>query len=276
MSSQAEYWNDAGGVSWVDGQAQLDDQLAPLGALAIDAAAVQPGEVVLDVGCGCGATTADLASLVGTAGRVVGLDISAPMLERARERLSGLPVEILLGDAATFALPRGSFDVLFSRFGVMFFDEPEAAFAHLRGALRVGGRVSIVVWQSLSANDWVTVPVAAVADVVEPPALGGAGEPGPFSLGDPDHLRETLRAAGFADVDLMGHETDISVGGGLGLAAAVDFTLDHGPLRRVLAAASPDVRAAARQRIATALADYDGPSGVRMGAAVWVVTARAR
>ena len=148
MSSQAEYWNDAGGVSWVDGQAQLDAQLAQFGALAIDAAAVQSGEVVLDVGCGCGATTEDLASLVGTSGRVVGLDVSAPMLARARERLAGRPVELLLGDAATFALPAHSFDVLFSRFGVMFFEEPLAAFAHLRGALKLGGRVAMVVWQS--------------------------------------------------------------------------------------------------------------------------------
>lgn len=275
MSSQAAYWNDAGGVSWVDGQAQLDMQLAPLGALAIEAAAVQSGEVVLDVGCGCGATTAELASRVGTSGRVVGLDVSAPMLARAKDRLSGRPVELLLGDAATFALAVRAFDVLFSRFGVMFFDEPRAAFVHLRGALKRGGRVAMVVWQSLSANAWVTVPVAAVAEIVEPPALGGAGEPGPFSLSDPDDVLTILRAAGYTEVDLTGHEMDLSVGGGLPLRAAVEFTLDHGPLRRVLASASSRVRAAAADRVTVALVPYDGPSGVRMPAAVWVITARA-
>lgn len=274
MSSQAEYWNDAGGVSWVDGQAQLDAQLAQFGALAIEAAAVESGEVVLDVGCGCGATTEELALLVGASGRVVGLDVSAPMLARARERLSGRPVELLLGDAATVALPARSFDVLFSRFGVMFFDDPLAAFAHLRGALKPGGRVAMVVWQSLSANAWVTVPVAAVADMVEPPALGSAGEPGPFSLSDPDGVLAMLRAAGYTDVDLTGHEMDITVGGGLPLQAAVEFTLEHGPLRRVLASASPEVRAAAADRVAVALSAYNGPSGVRMPAAVWVITAR--
>src|SRR6476659_6062121 len=100
MTSQAEYWNDAGGVSWVDGQAQLDAQLARFGTLAIEAADLRPGDVVLDVGCGCGATPEELAALGGASGRVVGLDVSAPMLARARERLAGLPVELLLGDAA--------------------------------------------------------------------------------------------------------------------------------------------------------------------------------
>ena len=275
MTSQAEFWNDAGGVAWVDAQAQLDTQLAQFGALAIDAAAVHSGEVVLDVGCGCGATTEELASLVGTSGRVVGLDVSAPMLARARERLSGRRVELLLGDAAAFALSAHSFDVLFSRFGVMFFDDPLAAFAHLRRALKIGGRVAMVVWQPMPANAWVTVPVAAVADIVDPPALGSAGEPGPFSLSDHDGVATMLRAAGYTDVDLTGHEVDMTVGGGLPLRAAVEFTLDHGPLRRVLGSASPDVRAAAADRVAAALSAYDGPSGVRMPAAVWVIAARA-
>jgi SAM-dependent methyltransferase len=274
MSSQAEYWNDAGGLSWVDGQAQLDVQLAQFGALAIEAAAVQSGEVVLDVGCGCGATTEELTSLVAPSGRVVGLDVSAPMLARASERLAGRPVELLLGDAATFALPARSFDVLFSRFGVMFFDEPVAAFAHLRGALKLGGRVAMVVWQSLSANSWVTVPIAAVADIVEVPALGSAGEPGPFSFSDHHGVLTMLRAAGYTDVEITGHEMDLTVGGGLPLPAAVEFTIDHGPLRRVLASASTDVRAAAADRIAAALSAYEEPSGVRMPAAIWVITAR--
>ena len=131
----------------------------------------------------------------------------------------------------------------------------------------------MVVWQSPSANPWATVPIEAVADIVEPPALGGAGEPGPFSLSDHDGVLTMLRVAGYTDVDLTGHEVDVTVGGGLPLPAAVAFTLDHGPVRRVLASASPEVRAAATERVAAALSPYDGPSGVRMPAAVWVITA---
>jgi SAM-dependent methyltransferase len=232
--------------------------------------------VVLDVGCGCGATAIGLAARVGASGRVVGLDLSAPMLERARERARGLPIDFLLGDAATHALAPGSFDVLFSRFGVMFFDEPVAAFAHLRGALKRDGRVAMVVWQSLAANPWVSVPIAAVADVVEPPALGAAGEPGPFSLADPKHVATLLRDAGYTDVDLEGHDMEMTIGGGLPLEAAVEFSIEHGPLRRVLASATPQVRTAAADRVADALSRYDGPSGVRMPAAVWIITARSR
>jgi ubiquinone/menaquinone biosynthesis C-methylase UbiE len=274
MSSQTEYWNDAGGISWVVGQEQLDLQLEPFGVLAMNAAAVQPGEVVLDVGCGCGATSLELAARVGASGRVVGLDLSAPMLERARERGAGLPIDFLLGDAATHPLALGSFDVLFSRFGVMFFDEPSRAFAHLRSALKQDGRVAMVVWQSIAANPWVSVPIAAVADVVEPPALGAVGEPGPFSLADPEHLAELMRDAGYADVELEGHDMEMTVGGGLPLEASVEFTVEHGPLRRVLASATPEVRAAAADRVADELSRYDGPSGVRMPAAVWIITAR--
>jgi len=276
MSSQAEYWNDAGGISWVVGQEQLDLQLEPFGARAIDAAAVQPGEAVLDVGCGCGATAIGLAARVGASGRVVGLDLSAPMLERARERARGLPIDFLLGDAATHALAPGSFDVLFSRFGVMFFDEPVAAFSHLRRALKRDGRVAMVVWQSLAANPWVSVPIAAVAAVVEPPALGAAGEPGPFSLADPAHVATILRDAGYADVEHKGHDMEMTIGGGLPLEAAVEFSIEHGPLRRVLASATPQVRTAAAERVADALSRYDGPSGVRMPAAIWIITARSR
>jgi SAM-dependent methyltransferase len=275
MTSQAEYWNDAGGAAWVDAQVQLDLQLAPFGAIALDAAAVRPGEVVLDVGCGCGATAVELAARVGGSGRVVGLDVSAPMLARAKQRVSGLPVDLLLGDAATHPLPPGSFDLLFSRFGVMFFEDPPTAFAHLRQALGQGGRVSMVVWQPLAANPWAAVPLTAVADVVEPPALGGAGEPGPFSLADPDDVAAILQGAGLTDVTLAGRELEMLVGGGLPFGAAVEFTLDHGPLRRVLASASAAVRAAAAERVAAALSDYAGPSGVRLPAAVWVITARA-
>ena len=274
MSSQAEYWNDAGGVAWVVGQEQLDSQLEPFGVLAMDAAAIHAGETVLDVGCGCGATALDLAARVGASGRVVGLDVSAPMLERARERAAGLPLDFVLGDAATHTFTPETFDVLFSRFGVMFFDDPAAAFAHLRGALEREGRVSMVVWQSIAANPWVSVPIAAVADVVEPPALGAAGEPGPFSLADPDDVAAILRGAGYADVQVRGEDMEMSVGGGLPLEAAVEFSLEHGPLRRVLSSATPDIRAAAADRVTDALSRYDGPSGVRMPAAVWIVTAR--
>jgi SAM-dependent methyltransferase len=275
MSSQAEYWNEIGGPSWAEGQVQLDAQLGPFGELAIAAARIGTGEAVLDIGCGCGGTTAEIAELVGPSGRVVGLDLSAPMLARARERLVGPPVDLVLGDAATTPLPARAFDVLFSRFGIMFFEDPVQALDHLRASAKVGGRVGFVVWQALEQNLWVTVPARALAGLVEPPPLGGRGEPGPFSMSDGDHLEGTLRAAGYRDVELAGESLDLAIGGGLPVDAAATFALDHGPLRRVLAMASDEVRATAVERIADALRAFETPSGVRLPAAVWVVTARA-
>ena len=273
MPTQAEYWNEAG-AAWVAGQAQLDALLAPLGELGLRAASLRPGDAVLDVGCGCGDTTMEIAGRVGPTGRVVGLDLSAPMLARARERITEPNVELVLGDAATAPLPAASFDVVFSRFGVMFFDDPRVAFTHLRAALRPNGRIAWVVWQDLVRNPWMSVPVAAVDGLVELPELGGAGEPGPFGLSDTDHVRSLLETAGYGDIALVGHETDVTLGGGLGLDGTVAFMIDQGPLRRVLAGTTDAVRVAATERVAAALAPYDGPDGVRLGAAVWVVTAR--
>jgi SAM-dependent methyltransferase len=275
MPTQSEYWNAEAGRSWVDAQEQLDAQLGPCGALVMSATALQPGEAVLDIGCGCGGTTADLARAVGDDGRVVGVDISAPMLARARERVTAPNVELILADAATAPLPAEAFDVLFSRFGVMFFEDPVAAFAHLRGALRPGGRVAFAAWQPLEVNPWVTVPDAAIAGLVEPVPLGGGGEPGPFSLADRDRLRRLLLDAGYVDVGVAAEELEMLIGGGIHAAEAAAFSIDHGPLRRALATAPGEVRAAAAERITAALADHDSPEGVRLGAAMWVVTARA-
>jgi len=274
-STQAEFWNTAGGESWVRGQRELDLQLELFGALALDRAAVQPGEAVLDVGCGCGTTTAELAARVGPSGRVVGADISAPMLERARATVTAPHVEFLLGDAGSMPLPTGAFDVLFSRFGVMFFDDPVAAFAHLRAALRASGRIACVVWQPITANPWATVPFAAVADLVEPISLGDADTPGPFSFGDSDRLRDVLARAGFANVELEGCEPDVVLGGGLSFDDSVDFAVDHGPLRRVLESASEEVRGEARVRLRAALEPFATDAGVVLRSAVWVGTARA-
>jgi SAM-dependent methyltransferase len=274
VSSQAEYWNEDGGLAWVDAQVQLDAQLAGVGALAVHAAAVRSHEVVLDVGCGCGATTAQLAALVGPSGRVVGVDLSAPMLARARDSVTEPHVEFVLGDAGSVPLPAQAFDVLYSRLGVMFFEDSVAAFAHLHAALKPDGRLSVVVWQSLAENEWVTVPANAVADLVELPPLGGPDEPGPFRFGDPGRLRSTLGAAGYVDIEVVGHRIGLPVGGGLPQEEAAWFTVDHGPLRRVLASASAAIRASAAERIAAALSPYVTPTGVQLSSAAWVATAR--
>ncbi|MFM8411336.1 MAG: class I SAM-dependent methyltransferase, partial [Alphaproteobacteria bacterium] len=151
-AEQIDYWNDMAGPKWVALQESLDRQIGPLGAAAMAAADLQPGERVLDVGCGCGATSIELARRVAPGGAVLGVDVSTVMLEAARAaagRAGAEGLEFANADAQTAPLTPAGFDVVFSRFGVMFFADPTAAFANLRRALRPGGRLAVVCWHAI-------------------------------------------------------------------------------------------------------------------------------
>ena len=200
-AQQIQYWNDTG-PRWVAQQNVIDDQIRQLGRLAMDRSTVQPGERVLDVGCGCGDTTVELAGRVAPGGTVTGIDISAPMLERARERArtQGAAARFELADAQTHAFAPAIVDVIFSRFGVMFFTDPTAAFANLRRALTPGGRLAFVCWQALPDNPWMFVPLGAALQYLPTPPLPGPDAPGPFSFADPGRVRTILAGAGFRDV----------------------------------------------------------------------------
>jgi SAM-dependent methyltransferase len=275
-AEQIAYWNEISGPRWVAQQQLLDDQISPLGLAAMERARVSTGERVLDVGCGCGQTTLQLAERVGPRGWLTGVDISAPMLERARERAAerGLAnARFVLADAQEARL--GEFDLVFSRFGVMFFADPTAAFSNLRAQLAPGGRVSFVCWQEMKRNPWMQVPMRSVAQHVALPAPPAPGAPGPFSLADAARLRGILDQAGFAAGAIEPLEGELRIGGADGgLASAVEVMMRTGPA----AAALRDADAAARARIADAmreaLAPYAAADGVRLGYAAWLVSAR--
>ncbi|WP_159983392.1 MULTISPECIES: class I SAM-dependent methyltransferase, partial [unclassified Novosphingobium] len=166
---QVADWNGRSGERWATNQQRLDAMLAVFGEAAIAAAAPAQGEKVLDVGCGAGASSFALAELVGAQGRVVGLDISAPLIAHARALArADAPVEFRVADAAA-DLGLSGFDLLYSRFGAMFFDDPAAAFTALRGALKPGGRLAFVCWQGASENDWIRLPMGAIRDLLPPP-----------------------------------------------------------------------------------------------------------
>jgi len=279
-AEQIEYWNTASGPKWVALESLLDAQIGGLGRTAMDRAGIAAGERVLDVGCGCGATTLELAERVGPAGSVLGIDVSAPMLARARERVAeaGLAnVDLRNVDAQThvFTAEEGVRDVLFSRFGVMFFADPPAAFANLRGALRPDGRLAFVCWRPLAENPWMRVPVEALARAVPLPPPPEPGAPGPFAFGDADRVRAILREAGFRAVELAPCDTPLAIAGGAPLAEAVSFALQVGPASRALADASPADRERAAELLDEALAPYAGPRGVVLDSASWIVTARS-
>ena len=184
---QVEQWNGVMGAKWVAEQQSLDAQLAPMSALLLEASRVQPGWRVLDVGCGCGATALALAEAVGPAGEVVGVDVSAPMLARAADRLAHLakPPTLVRADAQTEPLGEQRFDLALSRFGVMFFSHPEKAFTNLARTLKPLGRLVFVCWRAATDNPWAALPLAVARRHVPPPPPADPHAPGPFAFADP-------------------------------------------------------------------------------------------
>ncbi|EDT39369.1 class I SAM-dependent methyltransferase [Burkholderia ambifaria] len=283
MAEQNAYqiadWNGQSGERWVANQARLDAMLAVFGQAAIEAAAPATGERVLDVGCGAGTSSLALAARVGAGGQVLGVDISEPLIGRARALAPhDTPALFRVADASSAELPEGAFDILFSRFGVMFFDDPTGAFAHMRRALRPGGRVAFVCWRSAAENDWVRLPMGALAGIVPPSALPDPEAPGPFSFGDRERVARILTAAGFTDLAIAPFDASVPFGDGGTRDAAIDdavkMTLEVGPPSRVLADQPDDIRARAWAAVRAAFAGLPGERSVMIDGAAWIVMAR--
>ena len=272
-SEQVAYWNDAAGLTWARLQRVLDRQIDPLGREAIRVLAPCSGERILDVGCGCGQTSIELAEQVAPSGSVVAVDISRPMLEVARARLAGspnLPLEFRESDAQTEPLGEAVFDAAYSRFGVMFFSDPVAAFANVRRALKPDGRLAFVCWRPLAENAWMRVPLEAARPWLPPAAPPDPAAPGPFAFADPERVRRILDGAGFADPQIERFDTQI---GGTGLDDALTIACRIGPLGSILRECPErlaDVGSAVREALALHLRD----GAVWMSAAAWIVRAR--
>ncbi len=230
--TQAEYWNGDVGTRWADMQAELDRVFSPLTASLLDGAGLAPGERVLDIGCGCGETALLAAARTGPGGAVTAVDVSRPMLARARSRpATGAAITWIEADAQTHPFAP-EHDVALSRFGVMFFEESRAAFANIRRALRPGGRLAILCWRALSENPWVSVPRGAVLSVVPEPAPSPPGSPGPFRFADGDALVALLGEAGFASAAVAPIDHPVAIGADAEEAARFSATV--GPIAGLL------------------------------------------
>jgi len=272
-TDQLAFWNGPGGRIWVARQEHTDITLAPVSEALLALAAPRAGERVLDVGCGCGASTLEFAREVGPAGHVAALDISPPMLAEAQARAAaaGLAnVDWQQADAATAALD--GFDLLVSNFGVMFFGNPVAAFAHMRSAANPGARIAFVCWRPLTENPWMEVPMQAVSRHAPARPKPDPQTPGMFAFADPQRVVQVLTAAGWAPPRLDKLDLDLDIAAGRGLEEAVVQSAQIGAVNGWLRGQPAEIVAAAIASICEALTAHLDGASVRLPAAMWLVS----
>ena len=274
-TAQIAEWNGPQGERWATMQREIDGIVLPFGQAALEAAGAQPGERVIDIGCGCGDTSIELARLVGASGAVLGVDVSRPMLEVARSRADREPNVNLAfreADASSAELPPGT-DLLYSRFGVMFFSEPIDAFAHLRKALRPGGRSVFVCWRTPRDNAWAMTPLTAARQAlnITPPPMD-PNAPGPFSFADEARVRAVLEGAGYAAIALRRFDAEIRLGDTA--RAAAETALRIGPTSRLVREVGVEHEPLIRDAVERALAPLAAPDGqLRLNGSTWIVSA---
>jgi SAM-dependent methyltransferase len=273
-AAQSEYWNASAGQRWTDHQEHQDQVLGPVSDRLIAVAAPKPGDRVIDVGCGCGATTIDFAARVSPDGEVLGLDISEPMLARARERApQNLPIRFERADATVYDFEPNGADLVASRFGVMFFADPARSFANLRRSLKPGGRLVFACWREPKQNPWLILPLREAGKHAPPLPETNPEDPGPFAFANEARVGKILSDAGFADIVLEPHHLELDIAAGHGLDTAVRAAMTIGPTSRMLDGQSEAVRAAATADIRKALAAQARGDSVPLGAAIWLVRA---
>lgn len=272
---QGAYWNDRAARTWVSLQKRLDAMLQPFGDAALAALAPRAGEHILDVGCGTGTTTLRLAEAVGPNGSVTGLDISRPMLAHAQARAAVTPeynITFIAGDAQTEPMPQARFDAAFSRFGVMFFDDPAAAFARIGGAVKPGGRLAFVCWRDPGDNPWASEPPRLARAYVELPPRPGPEEPGQFSFADSARVERLLGESGWSDISIERFDIDHLYAEDVD--SAVERAFSMGPHTAAILAAPADAQEAFKADLRKHFATGSGQGEIRYPFSTWVVAAR--
>jgi SAM-dependent methyltransferase len=274
-ATQIEEWNGDRGKCWLEQHEALERQVVAFGNRAMDRAAIRQGERALDIGCGCGETTLEMSRRVGPAGFALGVDISRILLESAREaaRQAELPnLRFEEGDAQTYAFEPASFDLIFSRFGVMFFEDPVAAFRNLRIALRSDGRLIFVCWRTLKESEFFAIPMEAALRRLPPPAPTDPNAPGPTAFANPDRVRDILSQSGFKEIVIDPIDEKV---GGLTLERTAAMLVRLGPASRLMSGAPQEIRDLISADVKAALAPLETPNGaVFLGAGAWLATAR--
>ena len=275
-ATQAKNWHGRDGARWARHKAPHDAMLAPLTEKAFDAVGFVPGQRVLDLGCGSGTTTFEIARRIAPSGLVIGIDISKTLLALGREQAAAEPdlrIKFEFADIETHKFAVASFDVAFSRIGVMFFSNPATAFANVHRAMIPGSQLAFVCWRKVRANTWASVTLDIARRHVEMPPRPGLEDPGPYSFRDPERVHRILTEAGWSEIAIVELDADAYMGADLDEALANCLTV--GPIANQVLAAPENTRTAIATELRSVLPEYVTKRGVIMHAATWFVTATA-
>ncbi len=273
---QKQFWSGAGGDVWVDKQREMDIMLNPLGERVIQGLDLKEETKILDIGCGCGATTLEIAKLVNQ-GEVIGVDISEPMLERATQTASDMAltnISYQVKDVQVDEMPNKYFDIAFSRFGVMFFEDPFEAFNNINHSLKDDGQLSFVCWQHASLNPWQSLSIQVIKEFLDLPAPPPKS-PGPFAFEDKSYIEEILNASGFRDIEIKDNQEDIVMFSGKSIREACEDYLTINPVVTEMLKNSPsELREEILEALIGKFSDYHKDDGLLFPSATWIVTAK--
>lgn len=276
---QSEFWSGSGGDYWVANQQQMDAMLQPLGDEALKGLNLSACQHVLDIGCGTGSTTLQIAAQLPDGARITGADISVPMTEYARQRLraEGLAnADFVTCDLQTHELAADSYDAAFSRFGVMFFDAPVTGFTNIHAGLKAGAPLAFVCWQTPAENLWHSVALQAAQEFIDMPPPPDPRAPGPFAFAEPDYVTSILEEAGFSDIALLPHKQDLQLFSGQQVReAAENFARINPIISAFVKEAGEDGAAPLIDKLAEALTPYHRQEALHFPSATWMVSARA-
>lgn len=275
-ADQAAFWSEGAGRKWIDEQAAMDAALAPVLDLLLGRAALRPGQRVLDIGCGTGTSTIEIAGRVAPGGEAHAVDIAAALLETAQSRAARVPnAEFTLADAQTHGFAQQSYDIALSRFGVMFFSDPAAAFANIARALKPGAPLIFAAWCSVADNPWFRLPARVAMQRLGKVTPTPPRAPGPMAFEEADYVTDILTRAGLEEISVTRADLHLTPLGTPADVAALAMRI--GPATRIIAEreGTPADAAAIEAAIAEAMAGFDTGRGVRVPAAIQLCTARA-
>ena len=275
-NKQKQFWSGAGGDVWVNKQKEMDIMLNPLGTKAIDKLDLNQETKILDIGCGCGATTLEIAKKIKD-GTITGVDISEPMLKKASQNaaaleLSNTSFQVL--DVQVDKMPSNDFDIAFSRFGVMFFEDPFEAFSNISKSLKENGQLSFVCWQNPSLNPWQSLSIQVIKQFLDLPAPPPKS-PGPFAFEDKTYIQEILEQSNFKDIVIDDNQEDIVMFSGKSIQEACEDYLTINPVvTEMLKNSEEKLKEEILAALIDKFSDFHNGDGLLFPSATWIVTAR--